>query len=73
MGSAIGAIPGRPGRLVSRLAVCAGEDHRRPAGDALRRFYKLVPDFAQRFPAGAPSLRRCRRLEVSADVTIEGT
>ena len=26
--------------------------------------YKLVPDFEQRFPAGAPSLRRCGRLEV---------
>ena len=23
--------------------------------------YKMVPDFEQRFPAGAPSLRRCRR------------
>ena len=26
--------------------------------------YKMVPDFEQRFPAGAPSLRRCGRLEV---------
>jgi UTP--glucose-1-phosphate uridylyltransferase len=31
-------------------------------------FYKLLPDFEQRFPAGAPSLRRCRRLEVKGDV-----
>ena len=29
-------------------------------------FYKLLPDFEQRFPAGAPSLRRCRRFEVEA-------
>jgi UTP--glucose-1-phosphate uridylyltransferase len=33
-------------------------------------FYKLLPDFEQRFPAGAPSLRRCRRLEVDGDVTF---
>ena len=33
-------------------------------------FYKLLPDFEQRFPAGAPSLRRCRRFEVDGDVTF---
>jgi UTP--glucose-1-phosphate uridylyltransferase len=33
-------------------------------------FYKLLPDFEQRFPAGAPSLRRCRRLLVDGDVTF---
>jgi UTP--glucose-1-phosphate uridylyltransferase len=33
-------------------------------------FYKLLPDFEQRFPAGAPSLRCCRRLEVDGDVTF---
>jgi len=33
-------------------------------------FYKLLPDFEQRFPAGAPSLRRCRRLEADGDVTF---
>jgi UTP--glucose-1-phosphate uridylyltransferase len=33
-------------------------------------FYKLLPDFERRFPAGAPSLRRCRRLEVDGDVTF---
>jgi UTP--glucose-1-phosphate uridylyltransferase len=32
--------------------------------------YELLPDFEQRFPAGAPSLRRCRRLEVDGDVTF---
>jgi UTP--glucose-1-phosphate uridylyltransferase len=32
--------------------------------------YKMVPDFEQRFPAGAPSLRRCGRLEVEGDVTF---
>jgi UTP--glucose-1-phosphate uridylyltransferase len=33
-------------------------------------YYRLLPGFEQRFPAGAPSLRRCRRLEVKGDVTF---
>jgi UTP--glucose-1-phosphate uridylyltransferase len=33
-------------------------------------FYELLPDFEPRFPAGAPSLRRCRRFEVEGDVTF---
>jgi len=33
-------------------------------------FYKLLSDFGQRFPAGPPSLRRCRRFEVEGDVTF---
>jgi UTP--glucose-1-phosphate uridylyltransferase len=33
-------------------------------------FFKLLPDFEQQFPAGAPSLRRCRRFEVEGDVTF---
>jgi UTP--glucose-1-phosphate uridylyltransferase len=33
-------------------------------------YYKLLPDFERRFPAGAPSLRRCRRFEVQGDVTF---
>jgi UTP--glucose-1-phosphate uridylyltransferase len=32
--------------------------------------FKLVPDFEQRFPHGAPSLRRCGRLRVDGDVTF---
>jgi UTP--glucose-1-phosphate uridylyltransferase len=32
--------------------------------------FKLVPDFERRFPAGAPSLRGCRRLRVDGDVTF---
>jgi UTP--glucose-1-phosphate uridylyltransferase len=32
--------------------------------------FKLVPDFAARFPEGAPSLRRCERLRVEGDVTF---
>jgi UTP--glucose-1-phosphate uridylyltransferase len=33
-------------------------------------YYKLLPDFEQRFPAGAPSLRRCCQFEVEGDVTF---
>ena len=33
-------------------------------------YYRMLPDFERRFPAGAPSLRRCRRLEVEGDVTF---
>ena len=33
-------------------------------------YYKLLPDFEQRFPDGPPSLRRCRRFEVEGDVTF---
>lgn len=32
------------------------------------RFYKLLPDFEARFPAGAPSLVACDRLKVIGDV-----
>jgi UTP--glucose-1-phosphate uridylyltransferase len=39
-----------------------------PVVDLDPAFYKLVPDFEARFPAGAPSLRACRRLVVRGDV-----
>jgi UTP--glucose-1-phosphate uridylyltransferase len=35
-----------------------------------KAFYKLLPDFEERFPAGAPSLRRCNSFEVEGDVTF---
>jgi UTP--glucose-1-phosphate uridylyltransferase len=34
-------------------------------------YYKLLPDFDQRFPSGPPSLRGCRRLRVDGDVTFD--
>jgi UTP--glucose-1-phosphate uridylyltransferase len=34
------------------------------------KFYKLLDDFEQRFPAGAPSLREAERLVVHGDVTF---
>jgi UTP--glucose-1-phosphate uridylyltransferase len=33
-------------------------------------YYKLLPGFERRFPAGPPSLRRCRRFDVQGDVTF---
>jgi len=33
-------------------------------------YYKMLPDFERRFPAGVPSLRRCRRFEAAGDVTF---
>ncbi|MGP0024621.1 MAG: UTP--glucose-1-phosphate uridylyltransferase [Streptosporangiaceae bacterium] len=55
----------------------AGDGQLRPAFDGPgpvvtldKHHYDLLPDFEQRFPAGAPSLRRCRRLEVEGDVTF---
>ncbi len=35
-----------------------------------REFYGLLSGFEQRFPAGAPSLRHCRRFEVDGDVSF---
>jgi UTP--glucose-1-phosphate uridylyltransferase len=34
--------------------------------------FGLIDDFEERFSAGAPSLRECRRLEVDGDVLFEG-
>jgi UTP--glucose-1-phosphate uridylyltransferase len=33
-------------------------------------YYRLLPDFERRFPAGPPSLRRCHRFEVEGDVSF---
>jgi len=41
-----------------------------PVATLDKAYYKLLSDFEQRFPAGAPSLRRCRRFEVDGDVTF---
>jgi UTP--glucose-1-phosphate uridylyltransferase len=35
-----------------------------------REHYRFLPGFDRRFPAGAPSLRRCRALTVEGDVTF---
>ena len=47
-----------------------GFDGQEPIVTLDESYYKLLPDFERRFPAGAPSLRRCRRFEVQGDVTF---
>jgi UTP--glucose-1-phosphate uridylyltransferase len=41
-----------------------------PVIDLDSAYYKLIGDFEQRFPAGAPSLVACERLVVTGDVTF---
>jgi UTP--glucose-1-phosphate uridylyltransferase len=45
-------------------------DGEEPVATLDKAYYKLLSDFEQRFPAGAPSLRRCHRFEVDGDVTF---
>ena len=45
-------------------------DGQEPVATLDEEYYKLLPDFEQRFPDGAPSLRRCHRFEVEGDVTF---
>jgi UTP--glucose-1-phosphate uridylyltransferase len=47
-----------------------GFDDQEPVITLDENYYKLLPDFEQRFPAGAPSVRRCRRFDVEGDVTF---
>jgi UTP--glucose-1-phosphate uridylyltransferase len=47
-----------------------GFDGQEPVVTLDESYFKLLPDFERRFPAGAPSLRRCRRFEVQGDVTF---
>src|ERR1700761_8791502 len=55
----------------------AGDGQLRPTFDGAEPlvtldgdYYKLLPDFEQRFPAGVPSLRHCQRLQIDGDVTF---
>jgi UTP--glucose-1-phosphate uridylyltransferase len=41
-----------------------------PVATLDKTYYQQLPDFEQRFPGWAPSLRRCRRFEVEGDVTF---
>ena len=43
---------------------------RPPIVDLDPRFYKLLGDFEQRFPAGPPSLANCDRLTIRGDVVL---
>jgi UTP--glucose-1-phosphate uridylyltransferase len=42
-----------------------------PVVDLDDRYYKIIADFDQRFPAGAPSLKEARSLAVKGDWTFE--
>jgi UTP--glucose-1-phosphate uridylyltransferase len=64
MGAAIGSIPGARALHVPRF------DAPGPVVTLDKDFYGLLPGFEQRFPAGPPSPRRCRRLQVDGDVTF---
>jgi UTP--glucose-1-phosphate uridylyltransferase len=48
----------------------AQEREEPPFVDLDSDFYKLIAQFDQRFPAGAPSLLQCERLVVEGDVTF---
>jgi UTP--glucose-1-phosphate uridylyltransferase len=49
-------------------AVPADPTGRPPVVDLDPAYYKVLPDFEARFPAGAPSLRQGRSLTVRGDV-----
>ena len=57
-------------QLTSDGQMSPGFDGPAPAVTLDKDFYRLLPGFEQRFPAGPPSLRRCRRLQVDGDVTF---
>ena len=42
-----------------------------PVADLDSDYYKLIGDFDQRFPAGAPSLKEARSIEINGDWTFE--
>ena len=42
-----------------------------PVVDLDDRYYKIIADFDQRFPAGAPSLQEAHYLDVTGDWTFE--
>jgi UTP--glucose-1-phosphate uridylyltransferase len=56
--------------LTSDGQMSPGFDGPGPVVTLDKAFYKLLPDFEQRFPGGAPSLRRCSRFDVEGDVTF---
>ena len=57
-------------QLTSDGQMRAAFDGQEPVVTLDEDYYRLLPDFDQRFPGGAPSLRRCHRFEVEGDVTF---
>jgi UTP--glucose-1-phosphate uridylyltransferase len=56
--------------LTSDGEMRSGSGGQEPVVTLDESYYRLLPDFERRFPAGAPSLRRCLRFEVEGDVTF---
>ena len=54
------------GKMRPSLTAQGSSSHR------TRTLTNWAPDFEQQFPAGAPSLRRCRRFKAEGDVTFSG-
>lgn len=54
----------------ARVAPVPGRDGAGPVVDLDPAYYKLLPDFEARFPAGPPSLVDCARFTVRGDVTF---
>lgn len=52
----------------AHLELAPSRSERPPVVELDRRFYKLLPEFDARFPAGSPSLVDCDRLRVLGDV-----
>jgi len=50
------------------FTVVSAIDHAEPFVDLDSAFFKLVPDFDERFPAGVPSMREATSLRVTGDV-----
>ena len=50
------------------VELAAERDDQPPFVDLDSRWFKLLPDFEARFPAGPPSLVECERLVVTGDV-----
>ena len=53
-----------------RVELAPERGERPPFVDLDPRFYKILRDFDERFPAGPPSLRACERLTVVGDVAF---
>jgi UTP--glucose-1-phosphate uridylyltransferase len=54
----------------ARVELAPERDGTPPVVDLDDDYYKLLRDFDERFPRGAPSLVRCERLAVEGDVTF---
>lgn len=57
--------------LTSDYRIVQADGRQRPPRINLDpRYYRLLPDFEKRFRNGAPSLKNCRSLEISGDISF---